>query len=351
MHLVQKHIAQGSHCCYVSCSLTAPQAATDPECLQTGTLLSKLAECIGDTDKAVRAALKELLSHVILPQLKGDMLGPFVPLIMAHLFSALTSSSEPVRSAPLCNTFCSIIGKKCLPHAKHHAPLKLVSTAGVCGTPFDCFQQACMYRKTQKQAVMCGTNHDMHISISMAECAIWYWKCKPYPLLLCHLPLLSAFNFKASAKPSGPLPCYIPDWHRPFISKTCKCNNAAHLGLIWTAKTFPAHIELSMINCNVIIVIIISIITVSVIIIHGMIVVIVSCVIGRAPWISWKSSWMQLPSRLCTATWTELCSTLWSCCPLPDAPALSLLTPHHLCSRFVDMGCPAVLSSLPPTLC
>ena len=69
-------------------------------CLQTGTLLSKLAECIGDTDKAVRAALKELLSSVILPQLKGDMLGPFVPLVMAHLFSALTSLSEPVRSAP-----------------------------------------------------------------------------------------------------------------------------------------------------------------------------------------------------------------------------------------------------------
>ena len=68
--------------------------------LQTGTLLGKVAECIGDPDKAVRAALKELLSNAILPQLKGVMLGPFVPLVMAHLFSALTSLSEPVRSAP-----------------------------------------------------------------------------------------------------------------------------------------------------------------------------------------------------------------------------------------------------------
>ena len=76
-------------------------SANSPACLQTGTLLGKLAECIGDTDKAVRAALKDLLSIVILPQLKGDMLGPFVPLVMAHLFSALTSLSEPVRSALL----------------------------------------------------------------------------------------------------------------------------------------------------------------------------------------------------------------------------------------------------------
>lgn len=72
---------------------------SDPALLQTGTLLGKVAECIGDPDKAVRAALRELLSNAILPQLKGDMLGPFVPLVMAHLFSALTSLSEPVRSA------------------------------------------------------------------------------------------------------------------------------------------------------------------------------------------------------------------------------------------------------------
>lgn len=69
--------------------------------LQTGTLLGKIAECLGDPDKTVRAALKELLSSAILPQLKGAMLGPFVPLVMAHLFSALTSLSEPVRSAHL----------------------------------------------------------------------------------------------------------------------------------------------------------------------------------------------------------------------------------------------------------
>ena len=65
--------------------------------MQTGLLLGKLTECIGDTDKAVRAALQELLSSVVLPQLKGPGLGPFVPLVMAHLFSALTSMVEAVR--------------------------------------------------------------------------------------------------------------------------------------------------------------------------------------------------------------------------------------------------------------
>ena len=63
---------------------------------QTGALLGKLAECIGDADKAVRAALLELLSTAVLPQLQGSSLGPFVPLVMAHLFSALTSMTEPV---------------------------------------------------------------------------------------------------------------------------------------------------------------------------------------------------------------------------------------------------------------
>ncbi len=65
--------------------------------IQTGTLLGKLAECIGDADRGVRTALKDLLSNSILAQLKGSMLGPFLPLVMAHLFSALTSMSEPVR--------------------------------------------------------------------------------------------------------------------------------------------------------------------------------------------------------------------------------------------------------------
>ncbi len=65
--------------------------------LQTNMLLGKLAECIGDVDKGVRAALKDLLANVVLPQLKGPLLGPFLPLVMAHLFSALTSMTEAVR--------------------------------------------------------------------------------------------------------------------------------------------------------------------------------------------------------------------------------------------------------------
>ena len=138
MHVLQKHIPSAimlSHCCSASCCLTAPKASTDPARLQTGTLLSKLAECIGDTDKAVRAALKELLSNVILPQLKGDMLGPFVPLVMAHLFSALTSLSEPVRSAPFCDTFCGATGRN------HHPQTPCAFVLGVCSlcllTAFD----------------------------------------------------------------------------------------------------------------------------------------------------------------------------------------------------------------------
>ena len=67
--------------------------------LQTGTVLGKLAECIGDVDKGVRAALKDLLSKAVLPQLQGPLLGPFLPLVMAHLFSALTSMTEAVRYA------------------------------------------------------------------------------------------------------------------------------------------------------------------------------------------------------------------------------------------------------------
>lgn len=65
--------------------------------LQTDMLLGKLAECIGDVDKGVQAALKDLLANVVLPQLKGPLLGPFLPLVMAHLFSALTSMTEAVR--------------------------------------------------------------------------------------------------------------------------------------------------------------------------------------------------------------------------------------------------------------
>ena len=67
------------------------------KCLQTNMLLGSLAECIGDVDKGVRAALKELLANGVLPQLKGPLLGPFLPLVMAHLFSALTSMTDAVR--------------------------------------------------------------------------------------------------------------------------------------------------------------------------------------------------------------------------------------------------------------
>ncbi|KAL0049524.1 hypothetical protein WJX82_004125 [Trebouxia sp. C0006] len=68
---------------------------------QTNMLLGKLAECIGDVDKGVQAALKDLLANVVLPQLKGPLLGPFLPLVMAHLFSALTSMTEAVRTGAL----------------------------------------------------------------------------------------------------------------------------------------------------------------------------------------------------------------------------------------------------------
>ena len=96
--------------------------------LQTGVLLGKLAECIGDTDKAVRGALKELLSTAVLPQLKGAMLGPFVPLVMAHLFSALTSLSEAIRSAP-CILHVVPHGANCSMPAGHHAVQDMLAAA------------------------------------------------------------------------------------------------------------------------------------------------------------------------------------------------------------------------------
>ena len=131
-------------------SLTASQAPIDPAYLQTGTMLSKLAECIGDTDKAVRAALKELLSKVILPQLKGDMLGPFVPLVMAHLFSALTSLSEPVRSAPFCDTFCGATDR-------NHIPLIQSPCAIVVGVCSLCLWYVCWLLST---SMHCRTRHN-----------------------------------------------------------------------------------------------------------------------------------------------------------------------------------------------
>ena len=66
---------------------------------QAGTIVEKLAEHLADSDAAVRAALRELWRDVVLPGLGPAGLAPFLPLVMAHVTSAMTHLSAPVRYA------------------------------------------------------------------------------------------------------------------------------------------------------------------------------------------------------------------------------------------------------------
>ena len=62
--------------------------------------MEKLAEHLADSDAAVRAALRDLWRDVVLPGLGPAGLAPFLPLLMAHVASAMTHLSAPVRYAP-----------------------------------------------------------------------------------------------------------------------------------------------------------------------------------------------------------------------------------------------------------
>lgn len=62
--------------------------------------MEKLAERITDADFGVRAALKGLLSGTVLPLLEASSLAPFLPLLLAHVASAMTHLSEDIRQGP-----------------------------------------------------------------------------------------------------------------------------------------------------------------------------------------------------------------------------------------------------------
>lgn len=65
--------------------------------MQAGRIVEALAEHVADADTSVRAALRDLLKSVVLPGLGAAALAPFLPLIMAHITSAMTHLAEAVR--------------------------------------------------------------------------------------------------------------------------------------------------------------------------------------------------------------------------------------------------------------
>lgn len=60
-------------------------------------LLEKLAARLSDGDASVRAALLQLLRAAVLPALGATTLGPFLPMLMAHLEAAMTHLEASVR--------------------------------------------------------------------------------------------------------------------------------------------------------------------------------------------------------------------------------------------------------------
>lgn len=73
---------------------------------QAGAVVEKLAEHVADTDAGARAALRDLLKDVVLPRLGAGGLAPFLPLLMAHITSAMTHLTAAVRCVllRLCNS-------------------------------------------------------------------------------------------------------------------------------------------------------------------------------------------------------------------------------------------------------
>ena len=61
--------------------------------------MEAVAERITDGDKGVRAALREALADAVLPAIGAEALAPFVPLLMAHVGSAMTHLADPIRCA------------------------------------------------------------------------------------------------------------------------------------------------------------------------------------------------------------------------------------------------------------
>ncbi len=61
--------------------------------------MEKIAEQIADTDAGARTALRDLLKDVVLPGLGAGGLAPFLPLLLAHITSAMTHLTAAVRCA------------------------------------------------------------------------------------------------------------------------------------------------------------------------------------------------------------------------------------------------------------
>eukprot|EP00884_Botryococcus_braunii_P001684 jgi/Botrbrau1/11516/Bobra.0198s0013.1 len=68
---------------------------------QVGPVVEKLAARVGDAEAGVRSALRELLGTAVLPQVGGPALAPFIPLLTAHVGSAMTHISADIRADAL----------------------------------------------------------------------------------------------------------------------------------------------------------------------------------------------------------------------------------------------------------
>ena len=62
-----------------------------------GQLLTKLAERVGDGESAVRQALRSLMRERVMPLLSAGAVRPFMPVVMAHVSSAMTNLCMEVR--------------------------------------------------------------------------------------------------------------------------------------------------------------------------------------------------------------------------------------------------------------
>lgn len=90
-------------------------------------MLEKLAVRVCDVESAVRSALRELLSTAVLPQIGKPALAPFIPLLTAHVGSAMTHISPDVRQAsPMAQAcapqLCSLCSRMITPNLNGGAP-------------------------------------------------------------------------------------------------------------------------------------------------------------------------------------------------------------------------------------
>lgn len=77
---------------------------------QAGPVIEKLANRIADPEKPVREALKTLFHGSLVTTFSSGMLMPFLPLLMAHICSAMTHLQEGIRYQPQpCCPDCNLM--------------------------------------------------------------------------------------------------------------------------------------------------------------------------------------------------------------------------------------------------